>query len=73
MHKSYKSLPPEKATHSLKAHAHILELLNTDALTESQQQALIALQTLTDCKLDDIVWFFYLFKSYFTEYYISYT
>ena len=55
MHKSYKSLPPEKATHSLKAHAHILELLNTDALTESQQQALIALQTLTDCKLDDIV------------------
>ncbi|XP_069168799.1 HEAT repeat-containing protein 6 isoform X1 [Procambarus clarkii] len=47
LRKAYHSLPPERTGHALKAHSKVEELLSYDALTESQQQALIVLHTLT--------------------------
>ncbi|XP_053631163.1 HEAT repeat-containing protein 6 isoform X1 [Cherax quadricarinatus] len=45
--KAYHSLPPERTVHALKAHSRVEELLSYDALTESQQQALTILHSLT--------------------------
>ncbi|XP_042229695.1 HEAT repeat-containing protein 6-like isoform X2 [Homarus americanus] len=45
--KAYLSLPPERTGHALKAQSRVEELLSYDALTESQQLALIILNSLT--------------------------
>lgn len=47
MQKAYLSLPPERSGHALQAQHRVEELLGCDALTESQQQALLTLETLT--------------------------
>ncbi|XP_050714863.1 HEAT repeat-containing protein 6-like [Eriocheir sinensis] len=47
MQKAYLSLPPERSGHALQAQHCVEELLGCDALTESQQQALLILESLT--------------------------